>query len=170
MVVLPYIKCMTEQLKQVFSTHKIATYIKPQLTLWNLLVHYKYEIETSDKSEVVYKITCNNCEKIYISETGRKLATRSNEHKSEIDELPEVSQTRSQTKSSVNIRHKSAICDHVHQHNYVINWGKWGWQEHLVLTRGCHSPPGLSLVLKVWNIQCGTFIVVCDMSLPHRSR
>ena len=45
------------------------------------------------------------------------------EHNSEIEELPTSRQTRSQHQSSITIRHKSAICDHVHQQNHVINLG-----------------------------------------------
>ncbi len=114
MVVLPYVQGVTEQLKRVFSKHNIATSIKPHMTLRNILVHPKDKIETCDKTGVVYKITCNNCDQIYIGETGRKLSVRMKEHRSEVEELPAASQTRSQRKTSTTIRHKSAICDHVH--------------------------------------------------------
>ena len=60
---------------------------------------------------------------MYNGETGRKLSLWMKEHKTDVDELPSVSQTRSQRKCSTNTRHKSAICDHVHQQNHVINLG-----------------------------------------------
>ncbi len=96
MVVLPHVKGITEQLKRVFSKYRIATSVKPHLTLRNILVYPKDKIDTLDKTGVVYKITCNNCKKIYIGEPGRKLGVRSKEHRQEVDELPDMSQTRSQ--------------------------------------------------------------------------
>ena len=71
---------------------------------------------------VVYKITYNNCNKKYIGETGRKLCVRSKEHK-QVDDLPDMTQPKAQQKRSTSVRHKPAICDHVHQQNYVIDWG-----------------------------------------------
>ena len=44
------------------------------------------------KTGVVYKFTCNNCDKIYIGVTGRKFGVRSKEHKQEVDDLPTISE------------------------------------------------------------------------------
>ena len=124
MIVLPYVQGVTEQLKRVFSKYKIATSIKPYQTLRNILVHPKDKIDNENKTGVVYKIPCMNCNQIYIGETGRKLGTRTKEHKTEVDDLPSTSQTRSARKDSTSIRHKSAISDHAHQQNHIINWGQ----------------------------------------------
>ncbi len=124
MIVLPYVKGVTEQLKRVFSKHKIATSIKPYQTLRNILVHPKDKIETENKTGVVYKVVCKNCPRVYIGETGRKLGTRTKEHRTEVNELPSMSQTRAARKESTSTRHRSAICDHVHQNNHVIDWGE----------------------------------------------
>ena len=70
MVVFPYLKGVTEQLKRVFGKHKIATSIKPHQTLRNILVHPKDKINTEDKTDVVYKVICKTCNKVHIGETG----------------------------------------------------------------------------------------------------
>ena len=124
MVVLPYIKRVTEQLKRVFAKHKFATLVKPHQTLWNILVHPKDKIKTEDESGVVYRVSCKNCKQVYIGETGGKLSISTKEHKAEVDELPSSSETRAARKDSTTIRHRSAICDHVHQQNHIIDWGK----------------------------------------------
>ena len=65
-VVLPYMKGVTEQLKRVFAKHRIATSAKPYHTIRNVLVHPKDKIETQDQTGVVYKIGCSNCSRVYI--------------------------------------------------------------------------------------------------------
>ena len=65
----------------MFAKHKIATSIKPHQTLRNILVHPKDKIKTEDKSGVVYRVSCKNCDQVYIGETGRKLSIRTKEHK-----------------------------------------------------------------------------------------
>ncbi|KYN14843.1 hypothetical protein ALC57_12952, partial [Trachymyrmex cornetzi] len=37
------------------------------------------------KENVVYKINCKNCDASYVGQTGRKLKTRINEHKNDIN-------------------------------------------------------------------------------------
>ncbi len=54
------------QLKCVFGKHNIATSMKPHMTLGNFLVHPRDKIDTAEKTGVVYKITVNNCDKIYM--------------------------------------------------------------------------------------------------------
>ncbi len=107
MVILPYVKGCTEQLQRVFSKYKISTAVKPHRTLRNILVHPKDIIEKDKKCNVVYKVTCRNCGKCYIGETGRQLKTRIGEHQDDVKTVPVQVMTRSQRKHSTTIRHLS---------------------------------------------------------------
>ena len=80
MVVLPYVKGVTEKLKKIYVKYKIATSIKPHQTLQTILVHPKGKIQTEGKTGVVYKIPCKNCDSVYIRKTGGELETRMKEH------------------------------------------------------------------------------------------
>ena len=122
MVVIPYIKGVTEKLQRVYKKHNIATSVKPQRTIRNILVHPKDKIGKDKKTGVVYRIKCKICSDCYIGETGRQLNTRVKEHHTELENLPSINQTRSQHKESVTTRHKSAISDHACQQNHVIGW------------------------------------------------
>ena len=49
-----------------------------------LLVHPKDKQEKEDLTECVYKVSCANCDKTYIGETGRKFGVRLQEHRTEV--------------------------------------------------------------------------------------
>ncbi len=63
------------------STHKPITYSKRSATLLNKFSK-KYKSQNYSSIGVVYKIPCNDCDKSYSGQTGRKLAIRINDHKS----------------------------------------------------------------------------------------
>ena len=71
---------------------------------------------------MVYKIPCNQCEKVSIGETWRQLGTRITEHKKEAGKISDRNFTRSTRRASTNEHHKSAITDHVCQNNHIMNW------------------------------------------------
>ena len=83
LVVLPYVRGMSERIARTLNKHNIQSAMKPATTLRSLLVHPKDKIHRMDNVGVVYEIPCNNCEKKCIGETGRRLSTctRNKEHK-----------------------------------------------------------------------------------------
>jgi len=62
---------------------------------------------TSLKSNVVYKIGCNNCDATYVGQTKRQLRTRIKEHKNNIKQ--------DQSKHSV-------ISEHIIKYNHFFDW------------------------------------------------
>ena len=50
-------------------------------------MHPTDKISDEEKTEVVYKIPCKNCERVYVGETGRPLGTRVKEHRKEVDSI-----------------------------------------------------------------------------------
>jgi len=56
---------------------------------------------------VVYKISCNDCDAIYVRQTKRKLNTRITEHRNQIN-----------SKSS----HKTVIAEHRLRYNHKFDW------------------------------------------------
>ena len=74
-------------LSRILKTYRIGTAVRPHTTLINLLVHPKDRISDEEKPELVYKIPCKNCERVYVGETGRPLAARVKEHRKEADSI-----------------------------------------------------------------------------------
>ena len=121
-VTVPYVHSFTEKIQRIFTKHRVATVVKPQTTLRQVLVHPKDKVEKQKKAGVVYKIPCSQCEKVYIGETGRQLGTRITEHRKEAEKISDRNFTRSTRRASTNEHHKSAITDHVCQNNHIMNW------------------------------------------------
>ena len=121
-VTVPYVHSFTEKIQRISTKHGVATVIKPQTTLRQVLVHPKDKVEKNKKAGAVYKIPCSQCEKVYIGETGRQLGTRITEHRKEAEKISNRNFTRTTRRASTNEHHKSAITDHVCQNNHIMNW------------------------------------------------
>ena len=63
----------------------VKVHMKPKHSLRSFLSHPKDQIQDADKSNVIYKIGCHDCDARYIGVTSRALKTRLSEHK-EVDE------------------------------------------------------------------------------------
>jgi len=93
MVVVPYVKGLSEAFARILKSHGIATANRPHRTLRNFVVHPKDKVKDEEKTELIYRISCNNCSSSYIGETGRKFGLRTKEHKKEVDSFTAGTQT-----------------------------------------------------------------------------
>ena len=91
-VVLPYVKGVTKQLRRVFRSFDVPTYFKLSNTLWQLLVQPKDKLDKGNVVGPVYHISCDDCDAIYVVETGRALKTRFSENRRKSSVASEVSQ------------------------------------------------------------------------------
>ena len=60
--------------------------MKPMHTLRNILSHPKDRVPDVDKSNVVHKIGCHDCNVSYVGETGRALKARLSEHRKAVED------------------------------------------------------------------------------------
>jgi len=89
-----------------------------------IICHLKQSIHSLlHLQEVVYKIPCKYCERVYVRETGRPLEVRIKEHRKEVDRITEIF-TRAEKTRAASVCNKSAITDHVCNENHVIDWVK----------------------------------------------
>ena len=121
-VVLPYVKGVSERIQRSMKKHREECPVKPHRTLRQLLVHPKDKIEKEQKCGVVYEIPCQSCQLSYIGETGIKFGTRFEEHKTEVNKLTSGTMTRARKTSTIGKETKSAIKDHARDNNHVMNW------------------------------------------------
>jgi len=123
-IVLPYVKKVSETVARIMRKHNVSVAMRPIRTLRRLLVHPKDKQDKEQTIDCVYKIPCGNCDKTYVGETGRKLGVRIKEHRTEVEAKSAKAFTRSQLKSNLAERNKSALTDHAVQKNHVIDWSE----------------------------------------------
>ena len=81
---LPYVRDISERIQQVCRPLGISTVFKSSSTLRQSLVRVKNRIPPEKRKGVVYEIPCQDCEHVYIGETGRILQKRVTEHRSAV--------------------------------------------------------------------------------------
>ncbi len=122
MVVLPYVKGVSERVQRIFKKHQVQTAMKPHRTLKQILVHPKDKRAIEKTGNCIYEIPCKNCDSSYVGETSRMFGTRLSEHKAEVKKAEGKRYTRSERRTSEVEQTKSAISDHVARENHVIDW------------------------------------------------
>ena len=80
-VVIPYVKHLSESIRRILSPLKIRTCFRPHWTLRQALVNLKDWVPLQQKAGVIYRIPCSGYPRVYVGQTGRTLAQRLKEHK-----------------------------------------------------------------------------------------
>ena len=65
----------TFKVTRILSNIDVQVHMKPFRTLTRILFHLKDQIPDGDKSNVVYKINCHDCDASYVGEMGKALKT-----------------------------------------------------------------------------------------------
>ena len=119
---LPYVAGLSESFARILKKYNIQSTMKPCNTLRQQLVHPKDKRSHMDTAGVLYRISCKQCPRNYIGETGRRLGVRIKEHQDDVKKKVNVRYTRNQRKMSTEDYNKSALTDHTTQQNHVIDW------------------------------------------------
>ena len=93
---LPYVQGVSEKIDRILKQQKVKVAYKPQLTINSLLPRPK-ELDDSDrqKSGIVCKISCTQCNFVYYGQTERSLKTRIVEHKKAVASFDQNSKVAS---------------------------------------------------------------------------
>ena len=106
---LSYIQGTTKKIRRVLSKVGVKVAMKPVCTIGHSIPSSKDPISPDEINCLVYEISCNGCEFVYIGQTKRNLNTRLKEHQRAIRQLkPE----------------NSALCEHAMENDHLIGWSK----------------------------------------------
>ncbi|KAK3735059.1 hypothetical protein QZH41_001737 [Actinostola sp. cb2023] len=83
-VVLPYVKGVSEKISRVLKQHNLDVAYRPMTKLCNLFPRPKDRKDASSETDIVYKIKCSECDFVYYGQTGRSMKTRTSEHRGAI--------------------------------------------------------------------------------------
>lgn len=78
---LPYINGLSQKLQNLFKKYKINVCHKAYNLLTSNFSKLKSKTPNNKKSNVVYKIPCENCDSVYIGQTSQYLENRIKSHK-----------------------------------------------------------------------------------------
>jgi len=105
-----------EEIHSVGTINNVETSYFTQLKICYLM--------TREKTELIYRVPCNNCSSSYVGETGRKFGLRINEHKNEVDSFTAGTQTRaSGAGRAVQLTGRQS---HACRGSHVVDWDKAG--------------------------------------------
>ena len=76
MIVVPYVKGLSEAFARILISHSITTANRPHRTLQNFVVYPKDKVKDEEKTELIYRDPCKNCSSSYVGEIGRKFGLR----------------------------------------------------------------------------------------------
>jgi len=105
--VLPYVRNITERAATIIrDTTNFRIGFRCCNKLDNIVKAHK-DAEIMFKTNIVYKIQCNECDVSYVGQTKRQIRTRIKEHKNNI----KLDETR-----------HSVIIDHIVNHKHTFDW------------------------------------------------
>ncbi|EZA52132.1 hypothetical protein DMN91_010114 [Ooceraea biroi] len=83
-VVLPFVNGLSDILHRVFKSYNINVIHTINKRLDCIIKSGKDALPDSNKTGVVYRLKCKDCDACYVGQTKRHLATRVKEHRSDI--------------------------------------------------------------------------------------
>ena len=107
LVVLPYVSGVSEDIRRVCRRYNLRVVFRSGWTLRPMLIRMKDTLPLEKHPNVVYRIPCSGCSKVYIGETIRRLDTRLKEHQEAL--------RRGMTE-------KSAVALHAWDNQHSTNW------------------------------------------------
>ena len=81
---VPYVQGISEEFKRVVKDHNVNLSFFSLNKLNKFIKAQKDVLPTQSNKNVVYKISCRNCDASYVGQTKRQLKTRISEHRSHI--------------------------------------------------------------------------------------
>src|SRR5436190_18793427 len=81
---VPYISNLSERFKNITKGIDVRISYFSLNKINNIVRTHKDALPHMSRSNIVYKINCNNCDASYVGQTGRQLMTRIKEHKNHI--------------------------------------------------------------------------------------
>ena len=77
---IPYLQGVSEKFNGALNKYKFQLVHKPMNNLSKFIKTGKDRVKKDERSNIVYKIECKDCDYSYVGQTKRKLKTRLKEH------------------------------------------------------------------------------------------
>lgn len=108
---IPYIQNLSERIARHLTSENVNIAFSNENKNRKLFSKQKTRTPHELVSNVIYKIPCNDCNGVYIGQTGRYLKTRIAEHKRSV--RPNI---------LINTKNKTALAEHFDQKQHIFNY------------------------------------------------
>ncbi len=112
---IPYLPKISEAIRRSLNPEGIRVTFTSTSTLAKSLTHVKGSIPKDKASQLVYKLSCQDCTTVYIGETSRSVADRMKEHSQLTKRHPKNNEERTKLELS------SAIALHVLETEHPVD-------------------------------------------------
>lgn len=141
---IPYVPRLTDNIIKVLKPQlpNVLITSKQLRTIFEFHTNMKDPVSKNEKSNIIYKIPCSECQSCYIGMTQNKLKTRLSGHRSDVnklDRLQELCNTNT-TNNIDTLREKTALISHCIDHNHRFNF------DNTQILEECRSYSGLSFI------------------------
>jgi len=106
-IVVPYVNPISEKIQANIDKSKAMISFRCINTLRHFVKVHKDQDHILSKNNVVYKISCNDCDASYVGQTKRQLKTRLKEHKHNLKQ---------------DCSKHSVISEHIVKYNHFFDW------------------------------------------------
>ena len=114
LVVLPYVPELSDKIKRILHSHNIKSTFKPPQKISSILPSPKDPIDPNKRKGAIYEIPCNDCDLVYVGETGRSFNTRKKEHQADVKK----------EQKTLPGTHRTALSKHAITQNHTFNWNQ----------------------------------------------
>ncbi|XP_058449052.1 uncharacterized protein LOC131429013 [Malaya genurostris] len=122
---LPHIPSLSTTIASILKADypQVKITQKPIKTIARILPSTKYPIDPMLRSNVIYSISCEDCNMCYIGMTRNQLKTRLYGHNSNINQYHKLRDAgkNSNDEQMNNLGEKTALIQHMIQHNHTFN-------------------------------------------------
>ena len=104
---IPYHENISFTIRRILADYNLETVFRVDWKLDDFIKLGEDPLDKLNQSNVVYKITCRQCKRTYIGQTGGLLKTRRNEHLNNINLIE---------------KYHNVVSKHKSKYNHDFNW------------------------------------------------
>ncbi|XP_015679927.1 uncharacterized protein LOC107295141 [Protobothrops mucrosquamatus] len=183
---IPYVQGVSEATARILAPYNIKVSHRPNQTLRMKAMHPKEPLPKEEKSLVVYRVRCKDCQCNYMGETAKRIKTRIHEHRLAIRRQEQYSQIWTHminNEHSFDFKGAEAIAQDASKGGHLL---KEAWLSNMDSINQCielppayqalrvyeehfhtssHSPSESLLFVDIGNVRLESLIASCSGSL-----
>jgi hypothetical protein len=132
-ITIPYMKDSSDAIRRILNSVDIRVAYKSSNTLASKFRSVKDPVDNCQKGDLIYKVSCTDCDRVYIGQTSRAVGIRMDEHSRMSKRVPNNAEARQ--REAINSGIASHVWDTQHEVDFrnpeIISSGWKNYHERL---------------------------------------